>query len=904
MKLSNIIKRKTSMVLHQIEESLGDFVLSGGSVEALSPEKIDGIHKREIDKGRNFNRGSIKDVVEATYLDELFGFALDISVDTSAEDSVKYLYSLFHHLDIYEVRNAISHPNKPFWDCYWYRVAAIASDPVNEVLGLKGIKEILVAAESGSITDPPEEWINKIIWQIPNNLPDYFDHGLTGLIGRSKELSELKRYISNSRVNTVALVAPGGAGKTALALDLLHGMVSNPGYAKHVDAVVYVSMKTEKLTTNGVVSLDAAESIDELKLAIRDSINDIFEESWASYDDAVDSKKNLRIILCIDNLETILRDYHDDFENVNYALPSQWKVLVTSRVVISNATIMSLEMLKDKSAVHLARTYLSRRGGADLGADEYSSLAKSCFYNPLAIRLTIDLIVAGRAVPDSVNVANREIAEFSYNNLIDALSTQAIEVLEATFVEGGSSRLSLCELLDRSMDDISSAIGELSKTSLIARGSSDEGEVYSLSDSVRDLLIISPRNIDVRVSVQERIHKRRVLSNEIDIKQADLDVPAWHVNFVPKSINENLKILVNEVNAKISKAGKNVDIAAGLYRKLKESGFMYSKDYLYHKSFGRVLSVLKDYIAAESSFKEAIRINPSDPSSRYLLGRLYHGTKRYSDAALVYDGLVSEGWCGNDSSLFPFGKSVYDGLFLALLYDGKYEDVLDRTKKWKDSGIYRGVLGAYRASAWKRKMENIVDSEPKLAVQCLVKASRILDDIFRNEGYFGTVNRQALKVFDEIEFCFSRTFFYSNFPDECIELLSFVARNIGDVSRGDRNASVEHLIDSLREIAVTGNPFCSGDWGARSLPSDDFDGEAEQGLVAVKVKARPKDKASFMFATDVEGNDYFLHYDAFKGGGWRSWLQISTGDELNVLAEKTGSTSGKARRALEVYKVS
>ncbi len=81
--MGNELKRKTSMLLHQIEESLGDFVLNNGDVESLNLDSLEKIHQREVDKGRVFNRSSIKDIVEATYLDELFGFAFDITFDTS-----------------------------------------------------------------------------------------------------------------------------------------------------------------------------------------------------------------------------------------------------------------------------------------------------------------------------------------------------------------------------------------------------------------------------------------------------------------------------------------------------------------------------------------------------------------------------------------------------------------------------------------------------------------------------------------------------------------------------------------------------------------------------------------------------------------------------------------------------
>jgi tetratricopeptide (TPR) repeat protein len=904
--MGNEIKRKTAMVLYQIEESLGNFVLNNGNIESLNIESLDNIHRREVDKGRGFNRGSIKDIVEATYLDELFRFALDIANDSSINDSLNYLYSLFHHLDIYEVRNAVSHPNRPFWDCYWFRVAAVASDPVHEILGLHDVKNALGAAENGMITDPPEEWVKKIIWQIPNNLPKSFDHGLTGLIGRSKETQDLKKYIENQRVNTIALVAPGGAGKTALALDLLNIIVSTPSFTKFVDSVLYVTMKTEKLTSEGVISLNSIETITELRRNITVSINEIYDESHRDFEEVLETHKNNKILLCIDNLETLLRDNQNSFEELNHSLPPSWQVLVTSRVSIANATILSLEALKEKSAIHLARTYFAKRGGSQLEEKSYSDLTKSCFYNPLAIRLTLDLMITGKDLPSSISVANKEIAEFSYNNLIDALSNDAIEILEAVFVEDCSTRLSLCELLEKTLDDISSALGELSRTSLISRNSTDQGESYSLSDSVKDLLVISPRNIKARTNVQERIHKRRVLSKEIDIKQDEMELLKWHTDFIPKGTNENLKILVTEVNKNIGKAKKNTDIAVKLFKRLKETSFMYDNESLYHKAFGRVLEILNDYKGAEDHYKLAIKLTENEPSSVYLLARLLHLTKRYGEAHAQYQKLIDAGWVKDNKNNEVFGKTIYDGYFLALLFDARYEDILALTKKWKEAGIYRGILGTYRASAWKRKAERSINDDPELTVTNLVKAAKILTDVFRNEGYIKAACKQAINVFEEILFCFSKPEYCPNFPEQRKELLDFVAHNILEISQIIDSLDSVSLIKKLSRLDIQSNPFKSKSWITLSKDCDIYEevddiNMSVNGLLSVKITHRPKDKASYVFAKDGFGQDYFLHYDNFKNGDWKDWCQFSIGMILDIVAGENGNETNKAINAKEIY---
>lgn len=902
--MSNELRIKTAMVLHQLEESLGSFVLNEASLDSLSAESLENIHQREADKGRKFNKNSIKDIVEATYLDELFGFALDITEDSSTLDSINYLYSLFHHLDIYEIRNAVSHPNRPFWDCYWYRVASIASDPVNEMLGFSDVKKALISAEEGVISEPPEEWLNKVIWEIPNNLPSVFEHELTGLIGRTKELQELKKHISNPRVNTVALVAPGGAGKTALALDLLNTIVSTPSYTKSVNAVVYVTMKTEKLTSGGVVALNAVETIHELEQAILESINEVYDENYTSFQSVLESKSEEKILLCVDNLETLLRENPSSFDELNYSLPGNWQVLVTSRVSISNATIISLDNLQKKSAVHLARTYHNKRGGRFSKQSDYEKLTDKCFYNPLAIRLSIDLVLKGRDIPESLSVANKEIAEFSYNNLIDVLSTTGVEILECIFVEGSSSRLSLCELLGKSLDEISEGVSELARTSLIKRLSHEEGESYALNDSVRELLLLSPRNLAIRSQVQQSIEKIRVLSKEIDNRQTAEDFPVWHTDHIDKSCNENLKILVTEFNKKYRKAHKNSDLAISLYRQLKEAQFLHDESALYQRTLARSFELLKDVNSAEKHYKRALQIEPENPANIFLLGRLYHKTKHYSESSKQFHSLIGTQWLDPASDGVEFGKSVYQNYFLSLLYDGQWQRVLDETKEWKNSDGYRSTLGTYRAAAWKRKIEHSVDSDRQLTIQCLISAIRILGDIFRTNGYSIQASAQAAKIFEEIEFCCSRYKYQVEFDKEIKELLDFIFLHISEVDRILTRKDLSPLIKKLMKINVNGNPFSSRfiDSYERNMSSMIEENVLVGGLVEVVVKSRPK-SPSFLFAYDSDSQEYFLHYDNFKDGGWRNWLQLSIGQRLHIVPDSQKRNSSKAVNVKEIYLV-
>lgn len=360
---SNINRRKAAMVLHELEQALGNFVLDSELDVSRFPEQlIQDITNREKDSRRQFDNTKAKDVVEATYLDELFQILIELTKDTSTNNYLSALRELFIKYEIYEVRNSISHPNRKFIDPYWYKLAAVASDPITDILGMDTVRRSLLSAENGEITDPPEEWLSKSIWQIKNNLPDRFDHAITGLVGRQKEAGELLKLLKNPRVNTVAIVAPGGLGKTALALDLLDKLVKLPETGAWCDCCVFISMKTEMLTAEGLKQLDAIETIEGIKSCITEELNYIFETEHESFEETVASFETSKTMLFIDNLETLLIDHPKEFEEFNYALPQSWRLLVTSRISINNSSIISLEPLKPESASLLARVYSSRRG--------------------------------------------------------------------------------------------------------------------------------------------------------------------------------------------------------------------------------------------------------------------------------------------------------------------------------------------------------------------------------------------------------------------------------------------------------------------------------------------------------------------------------------------------------------
>ena len=129
---------------------------------------------REIQRGNTITKEQTDLIIESSYLDEIFNFALNVAKDNHINEYLLRLKALCHYLKIFDIRNAVSHPNRNFPECYWFRAATIASDPLIEKLGLHSVTETLHSAISGNLNEPPEYWLNDVQWAVSNNLPRNF----------------------------------------------------------------------------------------------------------------------------------------------------------------------------------------------------------------------------------------------------------------------------------------------------------------------------------------------------------------------------------------------------------------------------------------------------------------------------------------------------------------------------------------------------------------------------------------------------------------------------------------------------------------------------------------------------------------------------------------------------------
>jgi tetratricopeptide (TPR) repeat protein len=899
-------KRKATMLLYQLEESLGTYVIEQKpAIDNLPNKTVENI----IDRNENkIDKSNIKDLIGATYLDEIFHFALEATKNTSMYNNIQELRELFISYDIYSIRNILAHPNRSFRDEHWYKIAVVAASPLIEIIGLDGVKEALLSAEEGKIEDPPEEWLAAITrGVIKNNLPSKFEHSITGLVGRTSEEKELLKLLKNSRIPTIGVIASGGIGKTALVLDMLNNLVLKDETAEWCDGIIYLDMKLEKLTKDGVTKLKAIETIEEIERDLIIEINNMFNDSIATLDELYKKYGNQKLLIFIDNLETLIRDYMDSFENFNLSLPREWRLLVTSRISISSASIIPLKTLNEKSAIHLARTYISKSGEESLSEENYKEIVKSCHYNPLAIRLTLDLYISGNGLPTSIDVSNKMIAEFSFQNLINILSENSIKVLEALFVESNINRLRLSVLLNLTLDEIAQSIHELSKTSLIVRNSKNDTEFFALSSSIRDLLLSSPKNIEIRSSIQEQINQSKVHSQEIDRRQDIGGVDEFNIKYIPKNIDPNLKILINKLNHAFRAHRIDSNMASKLFKDFSDGREAYEHEYIYQRAIGRLYYGLKDIDNALLSYSRALEINKNDYVSMHLLANTYfHGKKDYEESEKIYNNILNDKEVTNKvikEEAQWFLKKILNGYFLSLLYQHKYEVVLRKTEKWQsDNTNLKGILGTYRASAWRRKIETLSANDTKGYIEAIDNSILIFDIIFNQVGYINIACTQALKVFDDIASVIHREDYKLKYS-----WLEFIAKHIINISNTyDKieNDYADNLIKKLSKIDIEKNVFKSQRWleftkhKFNDVVSEEY--AIENQYLLTKIINIPTVKYGFpnyLFVEDKDKNSFCVHYSSLINKDLKDWESLELGMKLAIQPEKADNTghSDKSR---------
>ncbi|WP_152555439.1 NB-ARC domain-containing protein [Sphingomonas sp. FUKUSWIS1] len=326
-------------------------------------------------------------------------------------------------------------------------------------------------------------WDEDIQGEVLNNLPvpDYDD---TGFQPRRALEADLKKKILG-RHPVVTVLGDGGDGKTALTLQTLYGLLHSNDHG--FDAIVWVSAKTNRLTTNEITRIEGAITT---SLGIFEEVAEQFE---AGEDAPIERVKRLisnnKVLLVIDNLETVLDDTLIEFAS---DIPGDSKVVFTSRVPLGGDLSVKVPPFSESESLPYLRRLIDAyditalRGSSDAALKRYLTRLA---HKPLLVKWFAIGVSTG--LDPARIVADPSIAlKFCMENVVEKLQENGKSVLSTMSVVPQAISANIIQhitfLEPKCVED---GLAELSRFGLVEKTTSAEVErLYRLKPFARSYI--------------------------------------------------------------------------------------------------------------------------------------------------------------------------------------------------------------------------------------------------------------------------------------------------------------------------------------------------------------------------------------------------------------------------------
>jgi len=322
--------------------------------------------------------------------------------------------------------------------------------------------------------------------RIPHNLP-LPDYDETGFLGREKETAEL---LAACRSNwpVVTVVGEGGFGKTALALKVAYELLDDE--TSDFEAIVWATAKRTVLTLDDIQTIDGAIQ-DSLSLIKSAAIQlGARTDEDAVMDEVADYLNSFKILLILDNLETVLDPLLTKFIRRS---SGKSKILATSRVGIGEMSYpFRLSGLSPAEAVQLLRATARVRRIPDIykaKSEVLRGYVTGMKLNPGFIKWFVSCVQCGRQ-PDVAITNPKTFLDFCLSNVYEHVSTAGKHICKAMIAVPGRHPLAMISYLSGlNGDELQQALAALQSANLVSMSSAltEAGSetVYELNELPR-----------------------------------------------------------------------------------------------------------------------------------------------------------------------------------------------------------------------------------------------------------------------------------------------------------------------------------------------------------------------------------------------------------------------------------
>ncbi|WP_420138290.1 cold shock domain-containing protein, partial [Sphingomonas sp.] len=484
-----------------------------------------------------------------------------------------------------------------------------------------------------------------------------------GFLGREKETSEL---LAACRSNwpVVTVVGEGGFGKTALALKVAYELLDDA--TSDFDAIVWVTAKRTILTLDDIQTIDGAiqNSLGLIKSAAIQLGARTDEDTVI--DEVAEYLNNFKILLILDNLETVLDPLLTKFIRRSVG---KSKILATSRVGIGEMSYpFRLSGLSVAEAVQLLRAAAKVRRIPDIykaKTEVLRSYVTGMKLNPGFIKWFVSCVQCGRR-PDVAITNPKTFLDFCLSNVYEHVSPAGEQICKAMIAVPGRHPLAMISYLSGLNGDVlQQALAALQSANLISMSSvlTEAGSetVYELNELPRLYIL---RNHAPSTQESLSFKQRR---NEVSMQFERLLADRGNNRYNKKSIacrNQADAITAKFLTQALGEsAAHKFEEARRLVAQAKELDPTFSEVY-------RVEALVEAYgdrpPAAAEAYENAVALEPNSAPLRYwYAGFLLRG---FNDAKLASEQLLIA------ESLDPDAPAILLELARVEMYLGKFEE--------------------------------------------------------------------------------------------------------------------------------------------------------------------------------------------------------------------------------------
>ncbi|MFN8192365.1 MAG: NB-ARC domain-containing protein [Nocardioidaceae bacterium] len=435
-------------------------------------------------------------------------------------------------------------------------------------------------------------------------MPDFDE---TGFFGRQEELRRIKKAIKGA-YPVVSILGDGGIGKTSIALKVAYELLDETNQL--FDAFVWVTAKATILTVNEIKRINGAiESSLGLFAKAAEELSGGSDGEPIS--EVLSYMENFRILLILDNLETVLDQRLRDFL---LDLPLGSKVIITSRIGLGIENPVQLQPLSDDDSSRMLRA-LGRIRNVEalrtLPQEALDGLAQQMTGHPAYIRWFVAGLQVGRRPEDLIS-SNELLLDFCMSNVYEYLSEAARAAVRCMqTLPGGHNQAELAFLNDFAAAQTQAILLELLTTNFVQMSSQNSGEtldtVYQLSDFARQYL-----DKHHAVAHEERTW---LLSRAEELTELGFQLSV-ESTATPYAAETVLVRGLGDVHAarllRDAVLHASFDPATGLAL-CKEAQILAPSYYETWRVEGHLHSVDLDHVSAHAAFERALELAPQSP---------------------------------------------------------------------------------------------------------------------------------------------------------------------------------------------------------------------------------------------------------------------------------------------------